>query len=132
MRSFIDSGILISAWRGNPPQRIKALTVISDLSRVFLSSPFVKLEVFPKANWNKNAPEVNFYQRFFANVSEWATDCDHLVNEALTVGNRYGLGAMDALHIAAALEMGADEFITSERTTSPLMRVQGIVIKTIA
>jgi predicted nucleic acid-binding protein len=60
------------------------------------------------------------------------SDCDFLADEALRIGSRYGLGGMDALHIAAALEAGADEFITSERLTSPLFRVQGITVRTIA
>ena len=133
MRTFIDSGVLIAAWRGEPAQKIKALTVLSDMNREFISSPFVQLEVLPKANWFGNKAEIAFYQQFFSKVYEWVTDCDYLVDEALNnIANRYGLGAVDALHIAAALDAKSDEFITSERTTSPLLRVRGIVIKTIA
>jgi hypothetical protein len=35
---------------------------------------------------------------------------------------------MDALHIAAAIEVGAAEFITAERPTSPLFRVRGVKV----
>lgn len=132
MRTFIDSGVLILAWRGNPQQKIKALTFISEPHREFISSVFVELEVFPKPNWYKNAQEVSFYQRFFDKVLYGADGYDYLVTDALDIGKQYGLGGMDALHIAAAIECGADEFITSERPTSPLFRVQGLTVRTIA
>jgi hypothetical protein len=132
MRTFIDSGVLITAWRGNPAQKIKALTIIADLNRSFISSPFVKLEVLPKPTWYKNQQELRFYQDFFDTVSEWADDCDQLAEDALRIGSQYGLGGMDALHIAAALASQSDEFITTERLTSPLSRVQGVQVKSIA
>jgi hypothetical protein len=129
VKTFIDSGVLITAWRGNPAQKIKALTVIADLNRQFISSPFVKLEVLPKPIWYQNKLEVQFYQDFFDTVSEWAEDCVKLADEALRIGSLYGLGGMDALHVAAAISSQADEFITTERITSPLSRVQGVQVK---
>lgn len=132
MRTFIDSGVLITAWRGNPAQRIKALTVIADLNRVFISSSFVKLEVLPKPTWYKNQLELQFYQDFFDTVSEWVESDDPLNDEALRIGGLYGLGAMDALHVAAAIASQADEFITTERASSPLLRAQGLVVKSLA
>ncbi len=36
--------------------------------------------------------------------------------------NRHGLNAMDALHIAAAYLLDADELITTERPQKPLYR----------
>lgn len=132
MRTFIDSGVLITAWRGNPAQRIKALTVIADLNRIFISSPFVKLEVLPKPSWYKNQTELQFYQNFFDSVSEWVEDCDQLADEALRIGSLYGLGGMDALHVAAAIPCQADELITTERATSPILRAQGVIVKSLA
>ncbi len=132
MRTFIDSGVLITAWRGNPAQKIKALTIIADLNRSFISSPFVKLEVLPKPTWYKNQPELQFYQDFFDTVSDWVGDYDQLADEALRIGSLYGLGGMDALHVAAALASQADELITTERLTSPLNRVQGVQVRSIA
>ncbi len=132
MRTFIDSGVLITAWRGNPAQKIKALTIIADLNRIFISSRFVKLEVLPKPTWYNNKLEVQFYQDFFDTVSEWVDDCDQLADEALRIGSLYGLGGMDALHVAAAIASQADELITTERVTSPLLRAQGVLVKSIA
>ncbi|MGA3326226.1 MAG: hypothetical protein ABSF45_17275 [Terriglobia bacterium] len=41
------------------------------------------------------------------------------------------LHAMDALHIAAALSVGAEEFITSERSEKPINKVAAITVRTI-
>jgi predicted nucleic acid-binding protein len=41
------------------------------------------------------------------------------------------LGALDALHVAAAKISGAEEFVTTERPTTALFRVVGITVTTI-
>ena len=66
VRTFIDSGILIAAFNG--PLRLSelALQALEDTDRLFLTSPFVRLEVLPKAMFNKQAAEVLFYESFFA------------------------------------------------------------------
>jgi len=47
--SFIDSGILIAAARGNSPRAQLALDILADSDRVFGSSIFIKIEVLPKS-----------------------------------------------------------------------------------
>jgi predicted nucleic acid-binding protein len=105
---------------------------LADPKRAFISSPFVRLEVLPKAICYQNRAEVNFYNKFFDNVSEWVDDCGLLAEEAMKTGSQYGLSALDALHVAAALLSKAGEFITAERPTSPLSRVQGVRVISIA
>jgi predicted nucleic acid-binding protein len=131
-RTFIDSSVLIAAWRGNLNLRMKALTVLSDPQREFISSPFVRLEVRPKAVFHKNQTETAFYDAFFTSVREWIDPYKKLIVEAESVGEKFGLNGMDALHIAAALLSQADEFITAERPTSPFSRVQGLSVISIA
>ncbi len=43
---------------------------------------------------------------------EWANDLNAVTNRALHEAEQHGLLAMDSLHIAAALLLGADELIT--------------------
>jgi predicted nucleic acid-binding protein len=129
--TFLDSGVLISAWRGIPARKIKALTILNDLQREFICAPFVKLELLPKPLCFGLNKEVEFYEDYFAEVSEWIEDFTAIYDESLQQGAKYGLGAMDALHIAAALLAQADEFITAERPTSPILRVAGLKIWTI-
>jgi hypothetical protein len=54
------------------------------------------------------------------------------MQQAYTEACTLGLAALDALHIAAAKSCGAEVFITTERPTTPLFRVTGMLITTIA
>lgn len=63
VRTFIDSSVLIAAWRGNLNLRIKALTVLSDAQREFISSPFVRLEARTRGAL-REVPQVAFYQTY--------------------------------------------------------------------
>lgn len=112
--------------------RIKALTVLSDAQREFISSPFVRLEVRPKAIFHKNQTETAFYDAFFMSVTKWIDPSKKLMVAAESIAEMFGLNGMDALHIAAALLSKADEFITAERPTSPFSRVQGLNIISVA
>lgn len=49
-----------------------------------------------------------------------------LIQRALQRGSEFGLGAVDALHVAAAELAQADELVTSERATSPICRVTSV------
>lgn len=131
MKTFIDAGVLITAWRGQAAERLRALTILNDPHREFVSSPFVQLEVLPKAQYHQQSDEVEFYEAFFAAVSIWVTDCNQITTEAQKVSQSFGLNALDGLHIAAALLAGAAEFITAERPSSPFSRVTDIVITTV-
>ncbi|MGB6294707.1 MAG: hypothetical protein WBF90_00825 [Rivularia sp. (in: cyanobacteria)] len=51
-----------------------------------------------------------------------------MVQDAYNIGCEYGLAAMDALHIAPALSLDVEEFITTEKPTKPMFRVSGIQI----
>jgi len=47
-RSFIDAGVLIAAARGTDEVAIRAIEILDDIDREFVSSSFVKLEVLPQ------------------------------------------------------------------------------------
>jgi hypothetical protein len=49
IRTFIDAGVLISAAIGRDALFARAWDILDDPERVFLTSEFVRLEVFPKA-----------------------------------------------------------------------------------
>jgi len=65
IRTFLDSGVLIAAFNGPSHLRELALQTLEDPGRLFLTSLFVRLEVLPKAIFNKQAAETRFYERFF-------------------------------------------------------------------
>ena len=121
IRTFLDSGVLIAANRGLPSLLATTIHWLDDPKRVFLSSPFVRHEVSPKAFYNKRQDEYRFYQSYFRR----ATFCDDLksiLSHADKESAKSGIGAMDSLHIAAAYLLHADEFITSEKPGKSIYR----------
>ena len=61
----------------------------------------------------------------------WVDPDQDLVEQASHVASRFGLAALDALHVAAALSVGADKLVTSEKPGRPIHRVASLSIKTI-
>ena len=82
--------------------------------------------MIPQAAFHKNAEEVAFYERFFESVNVWANETG-LVEAALVEASTYGLHALDALHIAAAAQVGA-EFVTLENPRKPIYRTKSVKV----
>ncbi|OCQ99146.1 hypothetical protein BCD64_22865 [Nostoc sp. MBR 210] len=68
-KTYIDSGVLITAFRGVESISIRANSILNDENREFVSSQFVKLEVLPKAIYNQLQNETDFYETLFNAVS---------------------------------------------------------------
>ncbi|MHC5934452.1 nuclease [Nostoc sp.] len=86
------------------------------------------LEVLPKATFNKQQDEAEFYETFFSAVIHWGTDLEQIMQNADQIACTYGFAAMDALHVAAALQIKADQLIATEKPTKPMHRVTEIQI----
>src|SRR5712692_1761397 len=65
IRTFLDTGVLITAYNGQPDPQAFALNVLKDPHRIFLSSPYIRHEVCPKALFNKRRLEYRFYWEYF-------------------------------------------------------------------
>jgi len=126
-RTFLDAGVLIAAVRGQEEEAARALAMLEAPERSFIASDFLKMEVLPKALYYQRPAEVALYERFFSQARLISVSAA-LVTQAYTEACTYGLSALDALHVTVAKAGGAEEFITTERTTTPLFRVAGIVI----
>lgn len=81
IKTFIDSGVLIFAARGEGELAENALSILEDSDREFASSIFIQLEVLPKAIYTKKQAEIKFYQTYFDAVSYWATDLEIIVEQ---------------------------------------------------
>jgi predicted nucleic acid-binding protein len=127
-KTYLDSGVLITAFQGIQAVSIRANRILNDENREFASSRFVQLEVLPKTTFNKQQDEAEFYETFFSAVIHWANDLEQIIQDAYQIACTYGLAAMDALHVAAALQIKADELITTEKSTKPMHRVREIQI----
>lgn len=110
---------------------LKAAEVLDDDGRAFVCSPFIRMEVLPKALFYRRVDEVAFYRTYFEAVETWVDPNPGLLLEAESLASRFGLSALDALHVTAAITAGVDELVTSERPASPIHRVSGLFVKTI-
>lgn len=128
IKTFIDSGVLIFAARGEGELAEKALSILEDSDREFASSIFIQLEILPKAIYNKKINEIKFYKIYFNAVSYWAKDLEKIIEVALKESSEYGTGAMDSLHIASAKLRQVDQFVTNEKPNKSIHRSQGINI----
>ena len=128
--TYVDSGLLIAVAQGRDEVYEAALSVLDDPERDFVSSVYVKLEVLPMATWLGQEDQVESYQEYFDSVSHWAPSSPELSNKALDLAREHGLGAVDALHVAAAEAKGA-ELVTTERPTQPMFRVTTLSVTSI-
>ena len=131
LRTFIDSGVLLAAFKAGGELAENALAVLGDPERQFASSDFVRLELLPKPICYGNDSERLFYETFFASVEQLVRASSLLVEAAEREAEAVGLSAMDALHIAAAKHAACDDFVTAEKPTKPLFRVAGIRVTTV-
>ena len=92
-RTFLDAGVLIVGARGTKSDWERVLAILEEQGRSFLASPFLYLEVFERID-----------------------------ETARREAEKHGLGAMDALHLAAAYLGNAAELITTEKPAKPMYR----------
>ena len=86
-----------------------------------MTSPFVHLELIPKAVYHKKRLERSFYDEYFR-AAEWIRDLNHIEEIAQAKAAKSGLAAMNALYVAAAHLAGTHEFVTTERPGKPIYR----------
>src|ERR1035437_434454 len=121
IRTFLDSGGVIASSKGSPSIEAPANNILEHPHRVFLSSPFVRHEVSPKAPYNRQLDEYRFYQKYFRRAA-FCDDLKSILSYAGKESANSGVGAMDSLHIAAAYLLDTDEFITSESPGKSIYR----------
>ena len=124
-RTFVDAGVLIAAACGIPEIGNRALRLLDDAGRTFVTSDLVRLEVVPKPSYHGFQDQVDFYEVFFASVRRIPVS-KKLLEEAFQEACRLGLSACDAIHVAAARRGKCDEFLTTEKPYKPLFRVTDI------
>jgi predicted nucleic acid-binding protein len=129
LKTFLDSGVLLTAWRGgSSAENEAALCLLADEEREFFSSDNVKLELLPKPAFEKRLVEVEFYNDHFNSALAMEPFGPDLGKQALALAKKYGLSAGDALNLSAAIRQGAQEFITSELPGKPIFRVTEIKV----
>lgn len=131
-RVYVDSCVLMVAFKAQEPVLSDAaLELLDDPDTEHLYSRITELEVMPKPAFHRKDDEYEFYRAFFE--SSVRVPCtEDIVDNALDVGMRNGLGAGDSLHVACAVAAGADELVTSEKKTKlPNAPDPGVPIRTL-
>jgi hypothetical protein len=123
----LDSGVLLHAWRGETLSGL-AMQIIDDDTREFFTSQMVRLELLPKARFEKRLNEVAFYEAHFADCLGSQPLTRELGIEAEKLASRHGLAGPDALQLAAAIGQGVEEFYTSEKPGKPMFRVREVKV----
>ncbi|MEO7993411.1 MAG: PIN domain-containing protein [bacterium] len=131
MLTYLDANVLIWMSRGDTDSGLRALTILNEPLRRFASSPFLQLETLPLATFNRRTDQVEILNGYFQTVDRWASINPELIAEASAIAVQYGLAAMDALHLASAIAVGAEEFVTAERPTRRLCQVPIIRVRSI-
>lgn len=124
--TYVDSCVIVAAFAGKVDEELahRAHDVLDDPARRIASSHFVWLEIVPKTARHARGPLLDAYLGFFDDVDLYVLASERLVRNAMRLARTYGLGAMDALHIGAALEAGCAEFVTAEKPTKSFFSVR--------
>jgi len=121
VRVFIDSGVLIAAFRGEPEIREAAFVVLSDPKLEFWYSPLVRLEVILKPTHHRRRAELAFYEEYFSHANCFE-DLDRMFEIGGKEAMRHGIAVVDALHVAAAHLSRCAALVTTEKATKPMFR----------
>jgi predicted nucleic acid-binding protein len=126
-RTYLDSSVLIQAVQGVDGDKTGSL--LEDPEREFVAATFLKLELLPQPTFHRRKAELAFLEAFFARVVDWCESSEELLTAALEEAGVVPLSAMDAIHVAAAKRLKADELVTAERPGKPLHKVHGLRVR---
>ena len=87
IRTFLDSGVLIAAFRSRNTVSTPALALLDDPERAFVTTDYVRLEVLPKPLHFRRETEAEFYEAFFA-AAELVEVSQALVSAAFEEADR--------------------------------------------
>jgi len=127
-RTYLDSSVLIAAFRGDGVVAVRALEVLDDPGRQFVVSDYLRLEVLPKPTFLGRREEVLFMRTFLEEAAEDVPSSQELTGRAVNLASQYDMTPIDALHVGAAVTAAVDELITIEKATKPMCRVREIKV----
>ena len=126
VKTYVDAGVLIAAARGVQPLAGMALALLDDSKREFITSDYLRMEILPKPTYFRVVEELALYEEFFRSASLVLSFHAVPLQESLDTACRFGLSAIDAIHLTAAAVSGCEELVTTERPTSPMYRASAV------
>jgi len=129
-RTYLDSSVLIQAVQG--VEGGKVLECLEDPDREFVAATMLKLELLPQPTFHGRTRELAFLEAFFSRVVAWEPATEGLLTDALREASQVPLSAVDAIHVAAARRLRADELVTGEKPGKPLHQVKAMRVRFLA
>lgn len=125
IRTYLDANIPIEGFRSRSlEKRARARAIIASPRRLFVTSPFLRLELLPVPERTHDRDQLTALRAFFRD-SEPVTDLDRVFAIAHELVRDHQLSVMDALHVASAHVGRCAELITREaKSTKPIHRQQ--------
>jgi predicted nucleic acid-binding protein len=123
LRTYPDANLIINAFVSDVAMRQQVLDIIDDPERVFIVSDYLRLELIPKMRYQKQTQQLEYTLEIFRSAVTFIPSSGIIVAHAEELGEKYGLNAMDALHVACAIAGNADELVTFEKPTKPFFRI---------
>lgn len=121
-KTYIDSCVLLAAFKGDEPTSQRAMDIIGDTDRTFVVSHVLALECVSTARRGGYTDQVEFCEDFIRSGEHVALG-DASTSWAVGVLAGNYIQPMDLFHIAIAVQAQADDFITTEAPTKPFFTI---------
>lgn len=129
-RTYLDANLLIYvSMNAFAPISVKVLSLIADTNREFVASDVLILETLPKPKFHKQIASVDFLENYFSICVRHIKMNQKVTIAAFDEACKYGIGGIDALHLASAKEAGAAEFITNEKKTKAIYKTKLVKVR---
>lgn len=121
-RIYVDACVLMLAANASEEEVAqRAFEVLNAEDVDYLYSSIVEMEVIPRPTHNKRAADLEFFRTFF-DCAERVGCAEKEQQQALQMMcERNGLQVVDAVHLSCAVSAGADELVTAEGPTKPMV-----------
>jgi predicted nucleic acid-binding protein len=133
IRTYIDANVIIVSFNAAELdfRAQSAYKIFDDQNRLIFFSDYLLLEVLPMPIFFKDEKRSSYIKMLFKKFNKIPTS-QTTIDKAIGLAFNYGLSAMDALHVATAIEGKADEFVTFEKPTKPFFRIPSSEIRIVS
>lgn len=137
VRVYVDACVLIlAASAAEDDVARKALAELDRSDVDYVYTALVEHEVLPNPLRNGRDDQVAFFRHYLSEAIRVACDEEQQQGALAMRIACPGLGLVDAFHLSAAASAGANEFVTAEGSTKPMVAnppasVQAMVVRTI-
>lgn len=121
-RIYVDACVLMLAANATEEDIAqRALECLNSDDVDYLYSSIVELELIPRPTHNKRTTELEFFQTFFAGAERVVCSESEQQQALAMMCTKNGLQVLDAIHLSCAVSAGADELVTAEGPTKPMV-----------